>query len=86
MWQVQIYFVLNVDGWSARKLGSYAKFAAMRRASSRLSSLGRRVSFDAKSLTSSLDHLVGARKQHRRYGETERLCGLEIDYKLEFCR
>jgi hypothetical protein len=32
------------------------------------------------------DHLVGARKQHRRYGETKRLCGLEIDYKLEFSR
>jgi hypothetical protein len=39
MWQVQIYFVLNVDGWSARVLGSYAKFAAMRRALPRLSSV-----------------------------------------------
>jgi hypothetical protein len=29
------------------------------------------------------DHLVGARKERRRYGEAKRLCGLEINRKLE---
>src|SRR6516164_10429887 len=30
----------------------------------------------------SLDHLVGAAKEHRRHVETQRLCGLEIDHQL----
>jgi hypothetical protein len=36
MWRVQIDFVLNVDAWSARMLGSLAMLAAIRRASSRV--------------------------------------------------
>ena len=34
----------------------------------------------------SLDHLVGAREQHQRHVEAERLSGLEIDHKLAFLR
>src|ERR1700730_3967784 len=32
------------------------------------------------------DHLVGTRKQRWRNVEAERLCGLEVDNKIESCR
>src|SRR6266852_5217193 len=32
------------------------------------------------------DHPVGARKQHGRYFQSERLRGLEVDKKLKLCR
>ena len=33
-----------------------------------------------------LDDFVGARKYRERYGEVERLRGLEVDHELEFRR
>jgi len=32
------------------------------------------------------DHLVGGRLQGQRHGQTERLCGLEVDHQLELAR
>src|SRR5262249_33455512 len=34
----------------------------------------------------SLDHLVGAREQHRRHLQAERISGLEVDGEFKFCR
>ena len=33
----------------------------------------------------SLDHLVGAGEERRRYLQTENTSGLQIDHELEFC-
>src|SRR5262249_47811550 len=38
--------------------------------------------FEPPSRVTSLDHLVGAAEQRRRQIEAERLCGLEVNYKL----
>src|SRR3981189_1370382 len=40
----------------------------------------------AAAIASLFDHLVGAREQHRRHVDADRLCGLKIDDELEFCR
>ncbi|MEA2959589.1 MAG: hypothetical protein QOJ58_5572 [Alphaproteobacteria bacterium] len=37
-------------------------------------------------IASLFDHLVGAREQHRRHVDADRLCRLKIDDELEFCR
>src|SRR5262245_47595483 len=36
--------------------------------------------------TPSLDHLVGGNQQTTRHGEAERLCGLEVEDRLELAR
>src|ERR1700730_6448518 len=37
-------------------------------------------------LAHSFDHLVGTQQERLGNGQTERLCGLDVDKQLEFCR
>jgi hypothetical protein len=45
-----------------------------------------RLAFARRNTTSSLDHLVGAGKQHRWNVDAERLGGPEVDHQLELDR
>ena len=64
--------------------GRLAMFAAMRRASSRVSSLA--AASDAKSAHVLLDHLVGELLELRWYIEAECRGGLEVDQEIELLR
>src|SRR5262249_54684708 len=80
----------NCDAMSA--LGQKQTFA-MHQAMSALPPIATSIAFfgmsasgQKRTLSTSLDHLVGASDQRRRHCKTECLCSAEVDSKIEFCR